>query len=168
MDRGREMPLELLPARSQYLYATAGNAPAVCSFFFHPCLFLGLLVISHASSGQVWVVFWWFGGMCLSGWVVCVLDTITQLCLRLPQRGALHLLIVGAHQTRRCAPVFGWGFWFSRTPAQCRLRSECGPNLWVSAEAPAWPGPLIPQPVSNLPEHWEPSRATESHVTRSS
>ena len=128
VDRGREMPLELLPARSQYLYATAGNAPAVCSFFFHPGLLLGLLVTLCASRGQIWVVFWWFSGIYLSGWVVCVLDTMTQLCLRLPQRGALHLFVCGGPSSPDASlcSCFGWGFWFSRTPAQCRLCSECG------------------------------------------
>ena len=128
VDRGREMPLELLPARSQYLYATAGNAPAVCSFSFHPCLFLGLLVISHASSGQIWVIFWWFGGMCLSGWVVCVLDTIHPALPLAPSTRCLAPSVGGSPSspdTSLCS-CFGWGFWFSRTPAQCRLRGDCG------------------------------------------
>lgn len=33
VDRGQEMPVELLPARSQYPNATAGISPAACSFF---------------------------------------------------------------------------------------------------------------------------------------
>lgn len=85
-------------------------------------------------------------------------------CLRLPRRGALHLLLVGvrAHQTRRCAPGLGWGFWFSRTPAQCRLRGECGAQSLgqCRGSGPAWPIDS-PSHSSNSPEHWEPSRATD-------
>ena len=113
------------------------------------------------------VTFGWFSGgseVCvLSGWVVCVLDTITQLCLRLPRRGALHLLIVGSEFTRRVAVLLllvgGSGSLGPLLGVSCV--ASAGPYLWVSVEAPARPGLLVLSRSSNSPEHWEPSRATD-------
>lgn len=66
VERGWEMPVELLSVRSRYLHATAGICPCCMHFFVHPCFFLGLLVVLRASSSHIQVV---FGGLeaCVDG-----------------------------------------------------------------------------------------------------
>lgn len=52
-----------------------------------------------------------------------------------------------AHQTRRCAPVLDGSSGSLGPLLSVGCAASAGPNLWVSAEAPVRPGPLIPPAV---------------------
>lgn len=114
---------------SHYLQLRQAFSPAVCIFSFHP---------ASSSSGQPWwscaselVAFGWFyGGLKDCGWVVCVLDTIAQLCLRLPRD--LHFLFLGSELTRCVAVLLfldgGSGSLGPLVSVSCA--ASAGPRYW--------------------------------------
>lgn len=85
----------------------------------------------------------------MSGWIVCVLDTIAQPCIQLPRRGSSRLLFV---EVRRAAVLlFLAGILVPSDPRSVyRLRSEVQGPIFGSVGL-AWP---IDFPAStNLPKH---------------